>query len=263
MDECYEFRVFCRGAAEPASAWRKLSAIRAVKDPEELAAIRRAASITDEVLVVLGEGLSAGRFATEREVAEFLDQESRRCGAAGLSFEPIVAGPERSWAIHAVPAAGEGRVSGPGFTIVDFGVKVDGYCTDVTVTAVSGDLTPRQRTMLDHVVAAVGHAERVLARAAKDREDAAAVAEAMHAFYEKAGEHLPHAMGHGIGLDVHEDPVFRTGRRAVHMDVEPGMVIACEPALYDPEAGGVRLENDYLLTPTGIERLTNAGVVRI
>jgi Xaa-Pro dipeptidase len=91
---------------------------------------------------------------------------------------------------------------------------------------------------------------------------AAEPAAAVDAFFARAGKTMPHALGHGIGLDAHEGPPLRN-RGDNHWTLEPGMVITIEPGLYDPKLGGCRLENDVLVTGQGGEVLTASGLIRL
>ncbi len=80
--------------------------------------------------------------------------------------------------------------------------------------------------------------------------------------FEENGFKMPHALGHGIGLDVHESPVLKD-LQTTEAILRPGMVLAIEPGIYSPESGGVRLENDYLITETGFEKLSSSEIIRL
>ncbi len=256
---------------------------RAVKDSEELARIEQAAEATNRLLSAL-----EGRFArsgwndaprgasgdsthtassggcppadlpSEADVALFIEREGRLLGAEGTSFETLAAGPSRSFGIHAFPAFGAGPFGGPGLSILDFGLRFDGYPSDVTLTLASGKLTSRQEEMIGLVEEAY---DLSLSLAAPGRPTAE-IARAVDALFQRSGYSMPHALGHGLGLRIHESPAVNS--REGNTDVlEPGMVITIEPGLYHPEAGGVRKENDLLITEAGARVLTTARILRL
>ena len=109
------------------------------------------------------EGIRNGSFATEIDVALFIEAEARKAGAEGTGFESIVANPERSFGIHAHPAFSAGSLDRPGPTIIDFGVRVEGYTSDVTLTLLKSPLKPAQEQMAALVEEACAEAEALLA----------------------------------------------------------------------------------------------------
>ena len=133
-----------------------LSKMRSLKDAAEIAALERAAAITDEVLDLVERELRSKPAGAVREVdvAQLVEREALARGAEGTGFETLAAGPSRSWGIHAFPVYSAGPFGGPGLSILDFGVKVDGYTTDVTATFARGPLAPDQERMLSLVQAA-------------------------------------------------------------------------------------------------------------
>jgi Xaa-Pro dipeptidase len=235
----------------------ELERLRAVKDQTETAIYRKAAAVTNEVIDALLEQLCAGALKTETDAAAFISTECRRRGCEGTGFETLAAGPRRSFAIHAFPAYTEESFGGKGLSILDFGLVCSGYTTDVTLT-IARELSRAQEKQL----ALVEKAYKLALSLAKPGAAALDIAGAVTAFFAKAGKTMPHALGHGIGLDPHENPVFRN-RSGNNWVLEPGMVIALEPGLYDPKLGGCRLENDLLITADGAEVLTNARIVRL
>ena len=260
--ELYRFAVQCR--EDGADCY--LESKRTVKTEEEIAYLKKASSITDKVFQKLEEYLkdytersSEGElFLTETDIALFIETEGRKEGAEGTGFETLAASPERSFSIHPFPSYSDRKAPAEGLTIIDFGHKYKGYTSDVTTTVACGKLTEKQEKMISLVQEAIKIFESILAPGISTADLTSAVTD----FFEKNGYMMPHALGHGIGLDVHEPPVLRNVRETESF-LKPGMVLAVEPGIYSPESGGVRLENDYLITETGFEKLTNSKLIRL
>jgi Xaa-Pro dipeptidase len=193
------------------------------------------------------------------ELAHFVEREALSLGAEGLGFETLAAGPKRSWGIHAFPAYTVGPFGGRGLSILDFGLTVDGYSSDVTITLARGPLAPEQERMIALVQSAYD------AAVGSCRPDASPKEPALRAddVFSSAGWKMPHALGHGIGLDAHERPLIRSQGSLPDARLLPGMAFTIEPGLYHPEHGGVRLENDFLVTDSGVEPLTASRIVRL
>jgi Xaa-Pro dipeptidase len=237
---------------------------RAVKDEQELAALRRACAITDtllaEVETMLLEPTNAAGGVREMDLALHLEARARELGADGMGFETLAAGPERSFAIHCHPPVTAQGFGGLGCSILDFGVVVDGYTSDVTVTAVRGRLSARQEEM----VKAVRGAYELSVSLCRPGVMPAEAARAVDEYFESRGLRMPHALGHGVGLEPHEPPVLRVRESpGSTTPLQPGMVFTLEPGLYAPGEGGVRLENDFLCTSKGVEALTSARLLHL
>ena len=183
---------------------------------------------------------------TETDIALFIETEGRKEGAEGTGFETLAAAPERSFSIHPFPSYSDKKVPAEGLTIIDFGHKYQGYTSDVTTTAAYGKLTEKQEKMIALVKEATEIFESILAPGVSTVD----LTNAVTSLFEENGFSMPHALGHGIGLDVHETPVLKNIKGTDTL-LKPGMVLAIEPGIYSPESGGVRLENDYLITETG------------
>ncbi len=237
-----------------------LSRMRAVKDAAEAASLRRAAAITNKIVDSVEALLEGGETGlTEIELAQFVQREALRLGAEGLGFETLAAGPGRSWGIHPFPVCSGGGFGGPGLSILDFGVSVDGYTSDVTITLARGRLSEEQERMISLVQRAYDAAVSASHQGASPQEPARGAEEVLAA----EGWKMPHALGHGIGLDAHEGPLLRSQGEPSDPELLPGMAFTIEPGLYHPEHGGVRLENDLLITERGTEVLTNARIIRL
>ena len=231
---------------------------RACKDPGEIEYIRRAATITNEVLDLLIGKVESGSITTELEAAMFIEQAGRERGSEGTGFETLAAGPSRSFGIHAFPSYTRGPIGGEGFSIIDFGFRYNGYTSDVTVPIVRGNLSGKQEKMATLVQKTHDAAVAAAVPGACIREICTMVDDT----FAGEGFSMPHSLGHGIGLDAHEAPMVST-RAEADAVLEPGMIITIEPGLYAEDAGGIRLENDVLITPGGNEVLTRSRIVRL
>lgn len=263
--ELSSFEIVCRaeGIAD------KLLEMRSVKDEAEIEIYRRAGVMTDKLIDALESGFRDGSIKTEIDAAMLIEAESRRLGAEGSSFETLAAGPARSWGIHCIPAYSAGPIGctaedgSGGLSIIDCGLKLEGYATDITMTVCRGSLSDKQQQMVELVAGA--HA--VGAQAASNIGDigsisGAAVARAVDEYFAAAGWKMPHGLGHGIGLDVHESPGLKD-IELYEKPILPGMLFTIEPGLYDAEAGGTRLENDYLMTEAGAVAITSSRILML
>lgn len=234
---------------------------RMIKDPEEIELYRELARRTDRLIRIMTEEAESGGVTSELDLAMFIEGEARKNDGEGTGFDTIAAGPSRSFAIHAHPSFSDAPFlppEGPGMSLVDFGILLEGYTSDVTVPFLSGLLDPRRETM----AALVEDAYALAAETAEAGVSTFELARAVTVFFERHDAVMPHSLGHGIGLAAHEAPFIRD-REDESTLLRPGMIITLEPGLYDPELGGIRLENDFLITERGAEPLTTARTVRI
>ena len=233
-----------RAGIELVPAAGAIETLRAVKDADELEAIRAAARLADDALTeVLGRGL-VGR--SEREVALDLEFTMRRMGAQAASFPPIVAAGEHGALPHATPR--DVPIPAGTLVVVDWGAQLDGYASDCTRTYATGDIDPRDGQVYELVLQAQEAALAAVRPGPTGREvDAVA-----RSIIDAAGhaEHFGHGLGHGVGLDVHEGPrLSKQGETALGA----GMVVTVEPGVYVPGAVGVRIEDLVIVTDEGAE----------
>lgn len=237
----------CAPGCQVLDAGEVVSELRKTKDAEEIEHMRQAIRMTEQALQELADAIQPGR--TDLEIAAELKIAFLRAGGEGLSFEPIVvAGPE-SASPHAVPS---GRLIEPGDPIViDCGVTYQGYAADITRTFTVGPIAPQ----LERVYEIVKEANAAGCAAVRPGVPAQEVDRAARQVIAQAGygQYFVHRTGHGLGLEVHEPPYIVEGNEEL---LQPGMTFTIEPGIYLPGQGGVRIEDDVLVTQQGAEVLT-------
>jgi Xaa-Pro aminopeptidase len=221
-----------------------------VKEPGELEVMRRAAAISDGVFEELSRERFIGR--KETELAWWIEQAWHEAGADGASFAPVVGAGENGARPHAKPR--DVPIPEGTLVVVDAGCAVDGYASDCTRTFFTGEPNGRLRELYDLCLTAQHDGLAAVRAGATGREvDAASrVAIAAAGLAERYG----HGLGHGIGLDVHEEPNLRAESDAV---LVPGNVVTVEPGLYLAGDVGVRIEDTVVVTENGCERLTTVA----
>ena len=227
-----------------------VSALRQVKDPDEIERIRAASALAEGVLADIVESLETG--VTEAEVAARFEYEFRRRGASGASFDTIALFGPRSSLPHGEPA--ETALSPGDIVLFDFGCRLGGYCSDLTRTYAYGTIPP---SWFEEIYDLVLTAQRIALEAVRPgipcRElDAVArnlISEAGHA------AHFGHGLGHGVGIEIHEGPRLNAESDAV---LQAGMIVTIEPGVYLPGKGGVRIEDLVAVTKEGCDILSTA-----
>ncbi len=230
---------------------RMIERARMIKDQQEIATLREAARRLAAVALDVPAFVRAGR--TEIEIAGDIESLLRRSGFEKPAFETIVASGPNSARPHARPGArllerGDG-------VVLDFGGVYDGYCVDLSRTVQVGDGRPEFRRIFD----AVAEAQLAAIAAVRPGVHASDVDAAARGVLERHGlaEAFGHGTGHGLGLEVHEEP--RVGKASSGLPdtpLEAGMVFTIEPGAYVDGVGGVRIEDDVLVTTSGCEVLT-------
>ncbi|MDR2193982.1 MAG: Xaa-Pro peptidase family protein [Treponema sp.] len=250
--ELPDYEVVCRNNGIAAEVERR----RMVKDEEEMRIYKTLASITNGLIEKLEKNVKDKTLTTETDVALFIESEARKQGCEGTSFETLAAGPSRSFGIHAFPGYTSASFIGQGLSILDFGLTYQGYASDVTMTFVH-DATPEQEKLLSLMKQAYDLAFAMVKPGVSARDIAIAVDE----LYGRNGRTLPHGLGHGVGLEIHEAPFIRSKSENPWI-LQRGMIVTIEPGVYDPALGGCRFENDVLVTESA-EALTETRIVRV
>ncbi|MDR0297762.1 MAG: Xaa-Pro peptidase family protein [Streptococcaceae bacterium] len=227
-----------------------MAEIRQFKEPEEIETIRKACQITDEAFSQVLKFIRPG--VEEIEVANFLDFKMRELGASGVSFETIVASGKNAAIPHAT--ASHKTIAYGDVVTLDFGCWLNHYASDMTRTLFVGE-APQALTEIYAVVKQANEALSAAAKAGMSLSD-----------YDKIprdiitaagyGKNFTHGIGHGVGLDIHEIPYFGTAQKGVLSET---MIVTNEPGIYLPDIGGVRIEDDLLITENGAEVLTRSS----
>ena len=223
--------------------------LRAIKEPEELAAIQAAVDLGDAALRHVSGRIEPGW--TEKQAAWEIEKHMRENGGESVSFDTIVAGGPWSAMPHAYPR--DRALERGEMVVIDMGVRLNGYCSDLTRTLFLGKPDDRFERVYDIVLGAQLTAEE-LVQAGMNGEEAHNLA---HRVIEEAGygENFGHGLGHGVGIEVHESPRLNQESDIV---LQEGMVITIEPGIYLPKRGGVRIEDLVVVTKKGCEMITRS-----
>ena len=224
--------------------------LRAVKDAGELGKMRAAAALISEVWTRVVRKMRVG--ISELQVAADLEYGMKLAGAAGPSFETIVASGARSAWAHARATSKLLRKNE--LVVMDQGAILRGYCSDMTRTVFLGRPSDRVRRLYDAVLDAQQAAKSVIRAGVTAGEVDAAARQTLKR--SKLEQYFTHSTGHGLGLEVHEMPRLARGESFV---LEAGMVVTVEPGVYVEGLGGIRIEDDVVVTATGAEELTSAS----
>ncbi len=221
---------------------------RMIKDAGEIACTKAAIAAAEAGFEKLLPRLKIGM--TEKDVADELHYLVSKEGAEAMSFGTIVGSGARGALAHAFPT--DKIIENGDMVVIDFGVMKDGYCSDMTRTLFFGDVTREHRRIFDLVLESQNRAMAVIGPGVSSKvvEDAHRVP----FFREGLDKFALRGLGHGIGLQIHECPRVQIGRETV---LQPGMIFTVEPGLYFPGDCGVRIEDDVLVTETGMENLSH------
>lgn len=221
---------------------------RAVKDQTEIKPILKALDIQQEAFKRTCAYIEPGM--TEYQIAAYLEYQMRLLGADGTSFPSIVAADANASLPHAIP--GSKKVRKGGIILIDWGAKFGGYCSDLTRVVSIGKMPAKIKEIyqvcLDAQLAAI---DAIAPGKSLPEIDAVARDIITKAGY---GKQFGHSLGHGIGLDIHEQPVLASRAKGV---LEPGHIVTVEPGIYLPGIGGVRIEDDVLVTEQGKKVLSD------
>ncbi len=231
---------------------KQLDQLRQVKTEQELLDIEKAEQIGDRAFTRIVEKIRGRKEdLTEKQVAAYLEFYMKEMGAEGTSFDTIAASGIHSSMPHAIPT--DKALEEGDFLTMDFGCRVNGYCSDMTRTVVIGRAGERQKEIYDVVLRAQTAAIQAVKPGIKGCEvDAVARDIIREAGY---GDCFGHSLGHSVGLMIHETPCFSPKDETV---LEPGMVITVEPGIYVEGFGGVRIEDVVAVTEEGCRNLTHS-----
>src|SRR5689334_4421703 len=238
-----------KGRLEWVAAPGMVETLRARKDGGELAQMRRAALLAGEIVEFAIGLLKPG--VSEREVAAEIEYQMRKRGASGPAFETIVAFGNRAALPHARPTAK--RLRKNELVVLDLGVILGHYCSDITRTVFVGRAPKRIQTWYKAVLEAQGAAISAVKEGVSCGEVDAAARRVLESY--GLGRLFVHSTGHGLGLEVHEDPRVAKGQA---QRLEPGNVITIEPGVYAEGIGGIRIEDDVAVHAGRTEVLTRA-----
>lgn len=228
----------------------KLDAMRAVKSQTELAYIKQAQSLTDQTLEYILPRITIGR--TEREIMLDMEFFMRGLGASGISFDFIVVSGKNSSLPHGVPT--DKKIENGDFITMDFGGIVGGYCSDMTRTVAIGNISDEQKKVYDTTLKAqLAAIDAIKAGAVCGDIDKVARDIISDAGYKGC---FGHALGHSVGIDVHESPNLSPNNKAI---LEVGNVVTVEPGIYLENKFGVRIEDMVYVTKDGCVNLTSSN----
>lgn len=217
--------------------------LRAVKDEEEIQIIRRAIALAEaafwKVTPLIREGVE------ERDIAVELEYQMRKLGGEAIAFPTIVASGKRSALPHARPTTC--KVKKGEWVLIDWGVRVDGYCADLTRVVPVGEVTS---SCFREAFLVLCEAQSVALSHIREGVEAGFVDRKVREFLEERrfAQYFTHSLGHGVGIDVHEEPKLSSKSTTM---LRSGMVVTVEPGIYIPEWGGLRLEHMVLVTEHG------------
>ena len=217
-----------------------------VKDDEEIENIRRACKVTDDCFDHIVNYIRPGM--TEKQIAREIDYFYYK-HSEGLSFDTIVASGENSSKPHAVPT--DRRIQENDVITIDMGCKINGYCSDMTRTIFVGKVPDEVKPVYDLVLK---NQEQVL-QDMKDNANTKQISKMVDNDFRLNNYDLIHALGHGVGLDIHEGPVLSINSESV---LRENMVVTDEPGIYVAGQFGVRIEDTVLITKGGCEPLTKS-----
>ena len=227
----------------------KLNEMRAVKSQGELECIKQAQALTDQTFEYILPRISTDR--TEREIMLDMEFFMRRLGADGVSFDFIVVSGKNSSLPHGVPT--DKRIQKGDFITMDFGAKVNGYCSDMTRTVAVGNITDEQRVVYDTTLKAqLESLKNIKAGVVCGDVDKIARDIIYNAGYKGC---FGHSLGHSVGIDIHESPNLSPNNKAV---LQAGNVVTVEPGIYIENRFGVRIEDMVYVTGTGCTNLTKS-----
>lgn len=225
-----------------------VSDLRTIKEPDEISLIRRSCTRAAEIIDTLDIEKWVGK--SERDLAADLEMQSWKRGGTGTAFTPVVAAGLNSAYPHHIPA--DVPIE-KGWLKIDYGIIYEGYCSDLTRTYILDKFLNKldSHRLLENLEAAKERARKEL----KPGSECGSIYNAAKESLKECNlaEYFIHSLGHGVGIEIHEKPYLKPGESQV---LQEGMVVTLEPGFYMPGIGGMRLEDTYLVTKEGSEKLT-------
>lgn len=224
-----------------------INQIRMIKDQDEIKNIQEACQLADEAMQIGVASIKEG--CTELDIVAKIEFEMKRKGIQEMAFQTIVLFGEKTALPHGRPD--RTRLKEGDLILIDLGVRINGYCSDLTRTFAFQSVTERQKKMMETVL----QAQQAALRHCKPQTQIGDIDHAARSIITQAGwgEYFIHRTGHGLGLGIHEYPSISGDHRGY---LQPGMVITIEPGIYIPKVGGVRVEDDVYISDDGYQRLT-------
>jgi len=227
---------------------KEINEIRSTKTETEIKKIIKACEITEKTFSEIKSFFKIGM--TEIELANALEFNARKLGAEELAFPLIVASGKNSSVPHHMTS--DKKINKNELVLIDFGVKYKGYCSDLTRMFFTGKTPEKLNEMYSNVAKAKQLAEKELA---EKKDYSLAFKKADEFISKNLGQKLMHDIGHGLGIEVHDFPKKNFGKKNI---LKKNMVLTIEPGYYKKGFGGIRIEDDYLITKTGFKKLSNA-----
>ena len=250
----------------PADLSNLFGKLRSTKSSYELDLLLKAGEIGNKTLKDIEKFARESTNGTENDLSFTVLKKIRDYGAEDNSFPSLVANTERAHMIHCHPSAGNNLFSKNGLALIDFGALYEGYCSDITVPISFGKLSKEQEKIRKTCFAAYDAAIETIDIGVPTWK----ISKAAVDIIEKAGYHMPHGLGHGLGLAVHDSPGIRQKptdedrlKEFNEVYVEEGMVFTIEPGIYVKGLGGQRLENDVMIKNGKVVVYTNSKPIEV
>ncbi len=249
----------------PAAVSAKFTKLRSTKSPQEMDKLDAAGKIGNKTIKDIRK-FAEEKEGTENDLSFLVMKKMKEYGAEDNSFPSLVAQTTRSHMIHCHPSAGNNFFAQEGLSLIDFGALLDGYCCDITIPFTFGKLTAEQEKIRDTTVKAYHAAIEAIDLGVPLWKLSKAATDVM----DEAGYKMPHSLGHGLGLTVHDSPSVRPKPEDAaglkdwsEYVVEEGMIFTIEPGVYIKGLGGQRLENDVMIRNGKVEVYTKSELIEI